>query len=107
MNRELLKELLDDSGIFWSPDYNFYMAYQSNLEHFAEEVRKDYLEEMNGHTLKMVMLAIAREREACAMLVLGRCYEGLSYQGCADAIRARSINSVCSGTNFPIINEQR
>lgn len=29
------------------------------------------------------------EREACAMIVDGRLQEGLSYQGCADTIRAR------------------
>jgi hypothetical protein len=107
MKLELLKELLDNSGIVWATYDKCYQAELGDIEHFAEEVRKDYLEEMNGHTLKMVMLAIAREREACAILVLGRWFEGLSYQGCVDAIRARSINSVCSGTNFPIINEQR
>jgi len=44
---------------------------ENDLERFAELVRQD-------------------EREACAMVVNGRWLEGLSYQGCADAIRARN-----------------
>jgi hypothetical protein len=33
--------------------------------------------------------AMLLEREACAMIVNGRWLKGLSYQGCADEIRAR------------------
>ena len=39
-----------------------------DLERFAELVRQDHLEDITGHTLKMVVEAIAREREACAEL---------------------------------------
>lgn len=56
------------------------------FERFAELVRQDYIEEMNGHTLKMVMLAIQREREACAAL----CDTYTHGQWFAKAIRSRS-----------------
>jgi hypothetical protein len=57
-----------------------------DVERFAELVRQDYIEEMNGHTLKMVMIAIAREREACAML----CEEWYLSGDVAKAIRSRN-----------------
>ena len=100
MNRELIKELLDDSGIVWATYDKCYQADLGDIEHFAELVRKDYLEEINGHTLRMVMIAIAREREACAQLCddEGRVvpWEVLSKQSyrLADLIRARTINSI-------------
>jgi hypothetical protein len=43
---------------------------ENDLERFAELVRQD-------------------EREACAAVVEGRLSEGLNFEGCADAIRAR------------------
>ena len=64
------------------------------LERFAELVRQDYIEEMNGHTLKMVILAIEREREACAALCteMGNTQTNACFYDpwdCASAIRAR------------------
>jgi hypothetical protein len=65
---ERLKELAEQAGFQEYFLGNGYIVRDQELERFAELVRQDYLEEMNGHTLKMVMLAIAREREACAQL---------------------------------------
>ena len=56
-----------------------------DVERFAELVRQDYIEEMNGHTLNMVMIAIQREREACAAL----CETYTHGQWFAKAIRSR------------------
>ncbi len=50
------------------------------------------LDQLDRFAKQVESEAVAREREACAIIVNGRWLEGLSYQGCADAIRARSEN---------------
>jgi hypothetical protein len=41
------------------------------------------------HLVALVKLAIEHEREACAKVCEGRLQEGLNFEGCAKAIRAR------------------
>jgi len=89
---ERLKELAEQAGGVWSEDWGCFMSGTLNLTRFTELVRQD-------------------EREACAALcedLSTKWYdEGGSARDCVHAIRARSINSVCSGTNFPMFNEER
>ncbi|CAB4125580.1 hypothetical protein UFOVP58_174 [uncultured Caudovirales phage] len=108
---EQLKKLVEEAGFEWelntywnSPD-GWWKAESADLERFVELVRKDYLEEISGHTLRMVVLAVAREREAIAKL----CEEqwGWDAHNAAELIRARSVNTVSYGSNYPIINEER
>ena len=81
-----MKENLDELALQADFDVFDLEAYNEKFERFAELVRQDYIEEMNGHTLKMVMIAIAREREACAML----CEEWYLSGDVAKAIRSRN-----------------
>ena len=41
------------------------------------------------HLVALVKLAIEHEREECAKVCEGRLQEGLNFEGCAKAIRAR------------------
>ena len=91
MNERLKELCVEASGVMFGElcgTLNF------DVERFAELVRQDYIEEMNGHTLKMVILAIEREREACAALCteMGNTQTNACFYDpwdCASAIRAR------------------
>jgi hypothetical protein len=67
----------------------FWQCSDDAIERFAELVREDERDKLQKHYLVIVDEVRLYEREACAMVVNGRWLEGLSYQGCADAIRAR------------------
>jgi hypothetical protein len=43
----------------------------------------------NEHLMNFAKLVAAKEREACAKLCEGRIQEGLDFEGCSKAIRAR------------------
>jgi len=91
-----IKELAEQSGLVLDGEHWFSAIQQADvrnvdLERFAELVRADYLEEISGHTLKMVIEAVAREREACAALCeeLHNCETEFRPDHCAKAIRTR------------------
>lgn len=100
-----LPELLQQAEIFWSTYDKCYLAELDDIERLIELVRKDYLEEISGHTLKMVVKAVLHERDACAKLC--ESYIGATFDMCATAIRERSINSIFCSSSYPIINEER
>ena len=91
MNNDRIKNLAleaDATVTFYGMNLKEGIAFcnYETLGRFVDLIRQDYLEEMNGHTLKMVMIAIAREREACAML----CEEWYLSGDVAKAIRSRN-----------------
>lgn len=111
---EQLKKLVEEAGFEWelntywnSPD-GWWKAESADLERFVELVRKDHLEEISGHTLRMVVKAVMHERDACAKLCDEREEANLyGIKECANAIRERSINSIFCSSSYPIINEER
>ena len=71
---ERLKELVEQVDLLWSSRGEGWIADDEDLERLVELVEA---------------AAVAREREACAKLCEGRFDEGLNFEGCAEAIRAR------------------
>jgi hypothetical protein len=69
---ERIKELAEQAGMTWSHPYDFWAAYNEDLERFAELVRQD-------------------EREACAKLCENLTgYQGIIGDTFAAAIRGRT-----------------
>lgn len=63
---ERLKELAEQAGL-----QPYYEAQQKHIERFAELVRDDERKGCAEHYLEIMRDAVAREREACAVLVEG------------------------------------
>ena len=67
-----IKELAEQAGFTWSDPYDFWAAYEYEIERFAELVRQDEREKCSEDYLADCVAAVEaarlEEREACANL---------------------------------------